>query len=263
MISILNQNLYMNFYKIALLLFLLSFLSCKNDKLQLQKIEGKQIPISDSINARTDIEEYIKPYRAHVNAELDSVLAYSNDTYSKKDGELNTAIGNLFADVIFEQANPVFETRTGNSIDIVLVNHGGIRSIISKGDITIRTAYELMPFENSIVVVALKGSSIQKLISYLTLAKRAHPISGLTLTVDSNFKVKEALINGKEIENNKTYYVATNDYLYNGGDSMTFFQPNEGLEILNYKIRNALLDYFKKTDTIHPVIDNRFIQIKD
>ena len=263
MISTLNQSLYMNFHKIIILLFLISFFSCKNDKLQLQKIEGKQIPISDSIQARADIEDFIKPYKTHVNAEFDSVLAYSKDTYSKKDGELNTAIGNLFADVIFEQANPVFKTRTGNNIDMVLVNHGGIRSIISKGDITIRTAYELMPFENSIVVVALKGTSIQKLIDYLTIAKRAHPISGLTLSVDKNFNVKEALIKGKEIEHNKTYYVATNDYLYNGGDSMTFFQPNEGLEILNYKIRNALLDFFKKTDTINPVIDNRFIQIKN
>lgn len=252
----------MKFYKIALLLFLISFSSCKNDKLQLQKIEGKQIPISDNIQARTDIEDFIKPYRRHVNAELDSVLAYSKKTYSKMDGELNTAIGNLFADIILEQANPVFKARTGKNIDMVLVNHGGIRSIISKGDITIRTAYQLMPFENSIVVVGLKGTSIKKLLKYLTAAKRAHPISGLTLVVDNNFNVKKALIGGKEIENNKTYYVATNDYLYNGGDSMTFFKPNEGLEILNYKIRNALLDYFKKTDTINPVIDNRFIQIK-
>lgn len=253
----------MKFYKIVFLLFLISFSSCKDDQFQLKKIEGKQIPISDSLNARGDIEDFIKPYRTHVNAELDSVIAYSANTYSKKDGELNTAIGNLFADVILEQSNPVFKTRTGKNIDMVLVNHGGIRSIISKGDITIRTAYELMPFENSIVVVGLKGTSINKLIEYLTIAKRAHPISGLTLVVDNNFNVKEALINGEAIDNNKTYYVATNDYLYNGGDSMTFFQPNEGLEILNYKIRNALLDYFKKTDTINPVIDNRFIQTKN
>lgn len=253
----------MKYYKIVFLLFLINFLSCKDDKLSLKKIEGKQIPITDSLNTRADIEDFIKPYRIHVNAQLDSVLAYSTNTYSKKDGDLNTAIGNLFADVILEQAYPVFKLRTGNAIDMVLVNHGGIRSIISKGDITMRTAYELMPFENSIVVVGLKGSSINKLIDYLTTAKRAHPISGLSLVVDNDFKVKEALINGKAIEEDKTYYVATNDYLYNGGDSMTFFQPNEGLEILNYKIRNALLDYFKKADTINPVIDNRFIQIKN
>ena len=56
--------------------------------------------------------------------------------------------------------------------------------------------------------------------------------------------------------------MATNDYLYNGGGNMTFFKPNEGLYNLDYKIRNLLIDYFKKVDTINPVIDDRFIQIK-
>lgn len=248
---------------VVVLLFLTITFSCKNDSWYLKKVEGKQLSISDSINSDAEIDSFIKPYREHVNTELDSVLAYSVDTYSKKDGEYNTAIGNLFADVIYEQANPVFNSRTGNNIDMVLVNHGGIRAIISKGNVTTRTAYEIMPFENSIVVVALKGKSINELINYLALAKRAHPISGLKLAVDEDFNIVEAVINGEPIDTTKTYYVATNDYLYNGGDHMTFFQPNEGLEVLNYKIRSAFLDYFSKTDTINPVIDDRFIQIKN
>lgn len=251
----------MNF-KSLIFIFSIAFLfNCKQEPQHLTRIEGKQISISDSLTTDLEIETFIKPYREHVNNELDSVLAYSVDTYSKSDGQLNTAIGNLFADVIFEQANPVFKQRTGQDIDMVLVNHGGIRAIISKGDITTRTAYEIMPFENSIVVVALKGTSIKKLISYLQDAKRAHPISKLKIVVDQDFNLKEASINSKPIDTLKTYYVATNDYLYNGGDSMTFFQPNDSLYILNYKIRNAFLDYFTKVDTINPVIDDRFIQL--
>lgn len=248
---------------IIILLFLIGFTSCKKDTWHLKKIEGKQLSVSDSLTANPEIVTFIRPYHDHVNKELDSVLTYSVDTYTKTDGELNTAIGNLFADIIYEQANPVFKSRTGNNIDMVLVNHGGIRSVISKGDVTIRTAFEIMPFENTIVVAALRGKSIDKLIEYLARAKRAHPISGLKLTVDTDFNVVEALINGNAIDTTKTYYVATNDYLYNGGDKMSFFQPNEGIYMLDYKIRNALLDYFIKTDTINPVIDDRFIQKKN
>lgn len=251
-------------YKPLIILFFVAILfSCKEEEQQhLTRIEGTQISISDSLETDLEIDAFIKPYREHVNKELDSVLAYSVDTYSKKDGELNTAIGNLFADVIYEQSNPVFKQRTGKDIDMVLVNHGGIRSIISKGNVTTRTAYEIMPFENSIVIVELKGSSINKLISYLLEAKRAHPISKLKVVVDGDFNLTEASINNTPIDTSKTYFVATNDYLYSGGDSMTFFQPNDSLYVLNYKIRNALLDYFIKVDTINPVIDNRFIQIK-
>lgn len=247
---------------LIILLFLIGYTSCKDDTWHIEKIEGKQLSITDSLKANDEIDTFIKPYRDHVNKELDSVLAYSFDTYSKTDGELNTAIGNLFADVIYEQANPVFNSRTGENIDMVLVNNGGIRAIISKGNVTMRTAFEIMPFENTIVVVALNGKNINNLINFLVQAKKAHPISGLKLTVDTDFNIVEALINGKSIDTSKTYYVATNDYLYNGGDNMSFFQPNIGLVVLNYKIRNALLDYFIKTDTINPVIDDRFNQIK-
>ncbi|MGB1307641.1 MAG: 5'-nucleotidase C-terminal domain-containing protein [Oceanihabitans sp.] len=252
-------------YKHLFVLFCLLFLStCKQkNNLQLTKIEGKQINISDSIKIDPEIDAIIKPYREHVNKNLDSVIAYAPATYSKKDGTFNTAIGNLFADAVWSQSNPVFNSRTNKNIDMVLLNHGGIRAIISKGNITPRTAYKIMPFENSVVVAAMKGKTItDSLVRYLQKAKKAHPISGLNITLDSNFNLIKATINNKEIEANKTYYVATNDYLYNGGDNMSFFKTNDSLYSLNYKIRNALLDYFIKKDTINPVIDNRFIQTK-
>jgi 2',3'-cyclic-nucleotide 2'-phosphodiesterase (5'-nucleotidase family) len=254
--------LYMRFTQFIFLLNIFIFFGCKQYDLHPYKIEGKQITISDSFLTNTEIDNFIKPYRNHVTKDLDSVLAYSVNTYSKTDGKLNTAIGNFMADVVFDEANPVFKSRTGKDIDMVILNHGGIRSIISKGNITTRTAFELMPFENTLVVVALKGTQIDSLVNYLCKAKTAHPISKLKLSVDKDFKVIDATVKGEKIDSSRTYYVATNDYLYNGGDNMTFFKPNDSLYDLNYKIRNVLIDYFKKVDTISPVIDDRFVQIK-
>ena len=248
-----------NFF-LLLGLFLILLTSCKSKSLY--KIEGKQIPVTDSLITNSFIEDFIKPYRIQINKSLDSVISYSKDTYSKKDGYLNTAIGNMMADAVYEQTNPVFNARTGHNIDIVLLNHGGIRSIISKGNITTRTAYSVMPFENSVVVVTMKGHKIKELVDYLIEEQRAHPIHGLQLILNENQELNSATINGEPIDINKTYYVATNDYLYNGGDRMTFFKPNEHLDDLNYKIRNVLIDYFTKKDTIAPVIDDRFIKIE-
>lgn len=242
-------------------LFLILLTSCKSK--YLYKIEARQIPITDSLITNQSIEDYVKPYRIQINKSLDSVISYAKDTYSKKDGLFNTAIGNMMADAVFEEANPVFKSRTDKNIDFVLLNHGGIRSIISKGNITTRTAYNVMPFENSVVVVAMKGNKVEELISYLVKEQRAHPIHGLQIILDEHLQLKSASVNGENIDSNKTYYVATNDYLYNGGDRMTFFIPNESLHVLNYKIRNVLIDYFTKKDTIAPVIDNRFIQLKE
>ena len=251
----------MRFTHLFILLNIFVFSSCKHQKMQLSKIEGKQIQITDTLATDPELEVFIKPFRDNIQKDLDSVLAYAVDTYSKTDGEFNTALGNFMADAVYDEANPIFNSRTGKNIDMVLLNYGGIRSILSKGHITKRTAFKLMPFENSIVVVALKSAQINQLIDYLSRAKRAHPISNLKLTLDKDFKVVDAKIKGKPIDLNRTYYVATNDYLYNGGDNMSFFKTNDSLYVLNYKIRNALIDHFIKVDTINPVRDDRFTQI--
>lgn len=252
----------MNYKHIGLTFFLVLCFACRSD-VYLHKIEGQQLNISDSLAIDQDVEAFIKPYREHVNKNLDSVLAYAVDTYSKKDGSLNTAIGNMMADAVYEQANPIFKSRTGEAIDFVLLNHGGIRAIISKGPVKTRTAYEVMPFENSVVVVKLKGAQVKELIDYLVMDKRAHPISRLQIILNQNGLLKSAKHDGKPIDFEKSYNVATNDYLYNGGDSMTFFGTNDSLYVLDYKIRNVLIDYFTRIDTLNPIRDNRFIQLND
>lgn len=251
----------MNYKYFTLGVLLSLFYSCKQE-IYLTRIEGKRIEINENLSSNKVIEDYIKPYREHVENDLDSVLAYSVDTYSKSDGDLNTAIGNFMADAVYDMSNPVFKSRTGKNIDMVLLNHGGIRSVLSKGNITSRTAYQLMPFDNSVVVTELKGTYINELISYLQKAKKAHPISKLKIKFDADFELIEATINKETIDVNRTYYVATNDYLYGGGGRMTFFEKSDSLYDLDYKIRNLLIDYFKKVDTLNPVIDDRFIQIK-
>lgn len=247
-------------FKLCLLLLIFS---CHQD-FHVSKIEGKRIEINESLASDEAIEVFIKPFRENVYKNLNSVISYAPETYSKTDGELNTAIGNLMADAVYQESNPVFNQRTGKDIDFVLLNHGGIRSIIPKGDVTTKTAYEVMPFDNSVVVVAMKGEQVHEMMTYLSKAKRAHPVSNqLQLTLDKDFNILSALVKEEPISNDKIYYVATNDYLYNGGDKMTFFQPNDSLYVLDYKIRNVLIDYFKKLDTLQPKIDNRFIQLNN
>src|SRR5690606_534204 len=90
--------------KMLFKLFLIDFsFSCKQENQHLTRIEGKQIAITDSLETDASIEAFVKPYRDHINKDLDSVISYAEATYTKSDGELNTAIGNLFADVIYEQ----------------------------------------------------------------------------------------------------------------------------------------------------------------
>lgn len=193
---------------------------------------------------------------------MNTPISYSPETYKKNDGELNSTLSNMFADATYEMSNPVFNKMSGKNIDIVLLNNGGIRSIISKGNISEKTAFELMPFENSIVVLELNGLSIIKMIDYLRKVKLQHPISGLQITLNNDYSVNEVKINGVSIENEKKYYVATTDYLLEGGDKMYFLAETTKTTDINYKMRDILIDYFKKYDTLKLKSDNRFIRIK-
>ena len=193
---------------------------------------------------------------------MNTPISYSLETYKKNDGELNSTLSNMFADATYEMSNPVFNKMSGKNIDIVLLNNGGIRSIISKGNISEKTAFELMPFENSIVVLELNGLSIIKMIDYLRKVKLQHPISGLQITLNNDYSVNEVKINGVSIENEKKYYVATTDYLLEGGDKMYFLAETTKTTDINYKMRDILIDYFKKYDTLKLKSDNRFIRTK-
>ena len=193
---------------------------------------------------------------------MNTPISYSPETYKKNDGELNSTLSNMFADATFEISNPVFKEISGKNIDIVLLNNGGIRSIISKGNISEKTAFELMPFENSIVVLELSGFSIIKMIDYLRKVKLQHPIKGLQITLNNDYSVNEVKINGVSIEEEKKYYVATTDYLLAGGDKMYFLAETTKTTDINYKMRDILIDYFKKYDTLKLKSDKRFTRIK-
>ena len=242
--------------------FISLVLSCNQSK-QLVNSTGENISISKAITPDKTIETFIGPYKQNLDKSMNEVLSYAVDTYSKRDGDYNTAIGNLMADAVFELSNPIFKSRSGNDLDIVLLNHGGIRSVLPKGNVTTKSAYSLMPFENSVVVVPLKGSVLMEMTKYLKAFKKAHPISGLELVLNADNSYKKIRVGGKPINLKKTYYVATNDYLYNGGDRMYFLKKSDTLYDLNYKIRTILIDYFTKYDTLNPKKDQRFIKLEN
>ena len=235
----------------VILVTFLALCSCKTNKEKVYEIEGKKININDSQPINSSIEDFISPYRKHITNDLDSVLAYNPLVQEKSKGKWQTNIGNLFAGTTLALSNPVFNKRENKTIDFCLLNHGGIRSIIPQGNVTSRTAFEIMPFENSVTVVGLKGSEVRTLVDYFIKEKKPHPLAGITIYINADETiVTDIKVNGNAIDDTKTYYVATSDYLANGGDSMNFFRDSTIKYDLDYKLRNLFIDYFKKVDTL-------------
>ncbi|RZJ30654.1 MAG: hypothetical protein EOO48_04365 [Flavobacterium sp.] len=242
---------------IKLFVFLLTFcaLNSCGSRYQVSKIEGREIGITESAGSDAKIEQYIKPYRDNIDKDLSTVLAYAPQTVDKI-GTFQTPIGNLMADATLDFGNRVFSKREKKQLDMCLLNFGGIRSIIPKGNVTTKTAFEIMPFENSLVVAELKAEQIREIVNYIFADKKAHPISGLSFRVNTGM-IENIRIKGQPLDDNKTYFVVTSDYLLNGGDKMDFFKKSLKNYDLDYKLRNVLIDYFKEVDTIPVIRDKR------
>ena len=237
------------------------FLSCSQQKFYVSKIEGKQIGVTTAQLQKPEIEDFIKPYRENIDKDLNTILAYCTETLDKSKGEWQTNIGNLLADVTLQKSNLIFEKREKKPISFCLLNHGGIRAMIPKGDVTTRAAFEVMPFENSAVVIALHAAQINEIAQYIIKEKKPHPLAGMTFTISKNGNPENILIQGQPLTNNTIYYVVTSDYLANGGDNMVFFKNSSQRFDLDYKLRNILIDYFKEVDTI-PLIANKRIIVE-
>ena len=85
-------------------------IGCKQELTDVSKIESKLLPINSDLGQVDSITAYIAPYKKRVNEVLDSTLAYAPKMISKDDGEYNTTAGNLLADIIMSEANPIFKS---------------------------------------------------------------------------------------------------------------------------------------------------------
>lgn len=193
-----------------------------------------------SLKAEAVIASYRGMLDKKMNRKIGEAETDITSKYGKERGE--NALGNLAADMIQERSNYYFD----NSIDMSIQNFGGLRVNINKGDIYVRTIYELMPFDNLVTIMHLKGSTTKKLFEYLGKTKRI-AISNTELKFDKEGNLLEALINGEKFDINKTYKVSTSDYLANGGGNMTFF--SEAIERIDseYLLRDIMIEYIENT----------------
>ena len=242
------------------ILFFFSFLliACKNNSHEVSKINAKQLKIGNEVKQDSSIIQLFTPYKKKMTKEITKSLSFSTKILERTDGNLQSTLGNLVADLSYEKANELFKNKTGKTVDFSMSNYGGIRAAIMKGDVTVSNAFELMPFDNTLVVVELNYDKIKALFNYFVAKKRAHPLSkNIQLTIENDSY--NVLINGKPIKKDRTYFVATSNYLQKGGDGMIFFSEPESLFDSNFLIRDAIVDYFESKDTLRTNLDDRVI----
>lgn len=240
---------------LMLCVLLLIFVSCVSKpetvykKQQGTKFQWYHSDVSKDIPEDKEVVELIKPYKEQLYKEMNRVIGYAEVDLVR--GKPESTLGNFVADVIFDTAK-----HFDKDVDCAITNSGGLRAPIYKGEIRVKDAFNLMPFQNRIVILRFSGKDFLELIREI-VENNGEPVSNLTITVNDG--LIDAYVNGKQVEDYKTYKVATIDYLYKGGGSMPAMQRGELVKDTKVLLREAIIEYIKKHKNINEKIEGRIV----
>jgi 2',3'-cyclic-nucleotide 2'-phosphodiesterase (5'-nucleotidase family) len=242
--------------KISLILFSFLAISSCGSRMNVARVhtEKNQV-ISSDLKDDLAFDKVIEPYKEKLAETMNSVISHTNVDLSKS-GD-NSNLGNLLADYTFEGASEWAKKNNKPPIDGAVINIGGIRSTIGKGNVLLRQVYEVMPFENEVMIVKLKGADLQGLFDYYAKTQKNNPLSHLYVETDAG-KLTRETINGEEINPTRAYYIATSDYLALGGDGMSFFKKGEMIST-GIKLRDLFIEKFKAKPEVSAPDDVRIL----
>ncbi len=233
-----------------------------NLKTREKKADGTSVYhfIGSEIAIDAGLKETLQVYVDKVDAILNEKIGYAEDTFFNTDvRKQETALGDMVSDSMLWYSNNM-----GLEVDFAIQNGGGIRTDLPEGDIRKKLIYEILPFDNSIMVMTLKGSDVQALFDFIATIKRgagAFPqvSEGVSYTINyTTGKVENILIGGKPIDPGRTYRIATNSYMAAGGDGYKIF--HSAIEKYDSSVfqRDAFIDYIIEIGgSIKPEVQER------
>lgn len=250
----------MNFSRLLYIFFFLLLVSSCKEKAYVWQHQGENKPV-ENVEKDPEIDLMVKPYQQGLMKEMDEVIGHSSESMMRDKGE--STLGNFVADIVFEVGkNFLIEDgkEVADNYIFSYINFGGLRSSISKGEVTVGDIYSLMPFDNEIVVLKLTGKKVQELIDY-NLQFGGQPAGNIIFEVnksDDNYEMKSVVIGNQFFDVEKSYFVVTTDYLAGGGDNMTFFDAPEKQWKTGILLRDAIIQKTKDEEDIYTRLNQRW-----
>lgn len=206
--------------------------------LDTRKATSRLIPVDRRLDDRIDpsLAAIIEPYRAGV----DSLMAVKIGRSAVELPAGSQALLNWVSDFVLASGRVV----SGTPVDMAIMNKGGIRRGLPQGDITKGIVMTMLPFENKVHVIDIKGRDLADALDVMASRGGDGVSDGVDVTFDpATGKTTSIVINGKPLDPGKTYRVATIDYLAKGGDYMEPLTRAETVAVSRARLDNAMIDY--------------------
>jgi 2',3'-cyclic-nucleotide 2'-phosphodiesterase (5'-nucleotidase family) len=244
------------FFTLFLVSLLVSQLNAVAQKYAASELEYNSYPVERRDITDSSLLKLLKPYSDSVKKTMSKVIGFATITLYEKQPE--SPLGNFMADAM----KIMGEKKFARKIDAAVINSGGIRSYIPKGDITLQHAFELMPFDNLIVLQEIKGSVLKRFLDF-TASKGGWGVSGIKMQIKDH-KADSIYINQTPLDENATYVIANTDYVARGGDNSVILKDIPMLNI-GYLYREAIIEYIqqftKQGKPVTATIERRVVNV--
>jgi 2',3'-cyclic-nucleotide 2'-phosphodiesterase (5'-nucleotidase family) len=221
--------------RIVLLLSVLSLIAC-NTIYRPQSVAYADYRVAPQPVTDSSLVYLLSPYSSRMYASMNEVIATVGVNLEKKQPE--GTLGNVMVDVMLMAARKKF----GQPVDIAVMNYGGIRQDqIPPGPLTRGKLFELSPFDNTIVLMSIKGSALKQFLDHIA-SRGGWPVAGVRMKITDK-KATDITINGKPLDESMQYSMALLDYVANGGDE-SFMLRELPRQDKGFLFREELQEYF-------------------
>lgn len=216
----------------------LGMLACSKHFSPVQQ-EYHQYAISGDIAPDSAYISYYMPYKQQLETAMGHIVGYTDVDLTKPASTPETLLGNFFAEALLAEGRNLHP-----EADFSFGTKGGLRIELQKGPITVGHMFELMPFENELVVLELSGERVQQLAQFIA-STNGQPVAGLRMNINKG-QAEDIEIAGQPVDKSKTYQLLTYDYLANGGDNLRGLENPIKRINLQKKVRETLIDYISR-----------------
>lgn len=218
--------------------------ACASHRYQVTSVERSRILVDSRYDARPNQEAaaFLAPYREAVDEQMSPVVGRAAKYMAAARPE--STLSNLLADILMWGGQAFQEVP-----DFAVYNMGGIRAAIAEGDVTVGEVIDVAPFENKICFLTLTGEEVLELFAQMAVRYGEGVSHGVELLVSEQGALLRACLNGEEISPERSYRVATLDYLAQGNDGMPAFK--KGKDVLSPQteennVRYIIMNYFRE-----------------
>ena len=225
------------------------------------KYQYKMVRIDSTYDSKVDpkLAKYVDKKRRQMEKQMQVVIAHTEDELVSHAPE--SPLSNFLTDILLDESPKYIKDTAFSNIDVAMLNFGGIRTSMPKGDVTVGDLYRITPFDNYLTFIVLKGSELRKALGRFTDKFNA-PYSGATIVYKQN-KPVEILVQGKPIDDNRLYKLVTLNFISDGGDHLLDDIQYEKIEYTTMTFREFLIAELKamtaRGETVRGKIDGRAV----